>query len=308
MAVAEHTPALLKQVLEGLAPRPGGVIIDATVGLGGHAAAILETPGVRLIGLDVDPEALGIARERLASFGDRVTLLRQSYWELAEIAAGLHLREVDGVLLDLGVSSLQLDTPARGFSFRHDAPLDMRFAAEGPTAADWLARVTEEELVRTLRDFGEEPRARRVARAVLRSRELAPIESTGQLRRIVASALGHSGRIDPATRTFQAIRIAVNQELSGLPGTLEQAARLLGPGGRLAVIAFHSLEDRIVKQSFKRLAGRCVCPPGTFPCRCAPESLLEILTKKPLEAQAAEVAANPRARSAKLRLAARRPE
>jgi 16S rRNA (cytosine1402-N4)-methyltransferase len=308
MAVAEHTPVLLQQVLEALAPRPGRVIIDATVGLGGHAAAILETPNVRLIGLDVDPEALSLAGERLASFGARVTLLRESYSQLAEVAEELHLPEVDGVLLDLGVSSLQLDTPERGFSFRHDAPLDMRFSGRGPTAADWLARVTEEELVRTLRDFGEEPRARRVARAILRARELAPIQTTGQLRRLIASTLGHPGRIDPATRTFQAIRIVVNQELAGLPGTLEQAARLLGPGGRLAVIAFHSLEDRIVKQSFKRLSGRCVCPPGTFPCRCAPEPLLEILTKKPLEADATEVRANPRARSAKLRVAARRPE
>lgn len=306
MAAAHHTPVLLRQVMDGLALRPGSVIIDATVGLGGHAEAMLQIPDTRLVGLDVDPDALRLASERLVPFSNRVTLLQETYWNIAAVAARLSLGRVDAVLLDLGVSSLQLDTPERGFSFRHDAPLDMRFAATGPTAAEWLAQVSEEDLVRTLRDFGEEPRSRRVARAILHARERAPICTTGELRRIVAATLGRAGRIDPATRTFQAIRIAVNRELEGLAQTLEPSARLLGPGGRLAVIAFHSLEDRIVKRAFRRLAGRCVCPPGSFACQCEPHELLEIVTAKPIEADATEVAANPRARSARLRVASRR--
>jgi 16S rRNA (cytosine1402-N4)-methyltransferase len=307
MAAAVHMPVLLQQVLHGLAPQPGGVFIDGTVGLGGHAAALLETPATRLVGLDLDPEALRLARERLAPFGGRATLLQESYWKIDEVVASQGLSVVDGVLLDLGVSSLQLDTPERGFSFRQNAPLDMRFSNQGPTAAEWLGRVAEDELVRALHDFGEEPRARRVARAILWARERGPITTTGELRRAVVSALGHGGRIDPATRTFQAVRIAVNRELEGLPGALEAAARLLRPGGRLAVISFHSLEDRIVKLAFRRLSGRCICPPGMFPCQCHPEELVEIVTRKPIEADADEVAANPRARSAKLRVAARRP-
>ena len=209
------------------------------------------------------------------------------------------------MLFDLGVSSLQLDTPERGFSFRHDAPLDMRFSSSGPTAAQWLRDVAEDELVTTLWELGEEPRARRVARAILRARDREPMLTTGQLRRIVWSALGHPrGRIDPATRTFQAIRIAVNRELEGLPAALESAARRLAPGGRLVVIAFHSLEDRIAKHTMRRLSGRCVCPPGAFGCQCNPEQVLTVLTPRPVRAEESEAEANPRARSARLRVAA----
>jgi 16S rRNA (cytosine1402-N4)-methyltransferase len=308
MSPAEHLPVLVSQVVASLAPPGTRWIVDATVGPGGHAQALLEARStVRLLGLDVDPEALKLARERLAPFGRRAVVVHGSYRRLAEIARDRHLAAVHGVLFDLGVSSLQLDTPSRGFSFRHDGPLDMRFDSEGPTAAELLAEISEEELVRVLRDFGEEPHARRVARAITRARLRQPIRTTGELHRIVRAALGPArGRIDPTTRTFQALRIATNHELEGIPSAVDQAARLLRPGGRLAVIAFHSLEDRLVKRALRRLSGRCVCPPGSFACQCNPERLLTILTPKPVTATAAEVVHNPRARSAKLRVAVRR--
>ncbi len=309
MSRAEHQPVLLAQVVEALQPPPPRVIVDATVGLGGHAAALLTRyPDARLLGLDVDPQALAVARERLAAFGDRAALVEASYRRLGEIAHAHGFADADGVVFDLGVSSLQLDTPERGFSFRHDAPLDMRFAPTGATAAELLATLSEEELVRVLRDFGEEPRARRVARAIARARAQRTLGTTAELRRVVVGALGPArGRIDPATRTFQALRIAVNGELEGIAPAVEQAARLLRPGGRLAVIAFHSLEDRLVKRTLRRLAGRCVCPPGAFACTCNPERLVEVLTPRPVTPSEQDVAANPRARSAKLRVARRAP-
>ena len=308
MCPAEHLPVMMSQVVAALAPAAEGWIVDATVGLGGHARALLEaSPDARLLGLDVDPEALELARERLAIFGRRAVLVNASYWRLAAIVHDRGLANVDGVLFDLGVSSLQLDTPSRGFSFRHDGPLDMRFGREGATAAELLAEIGEEELVLVLREFGEEPRARRVARAITRARLRQPIRTTGELHRVVRAALGPGrSRIDPATRTFQALRIATNRELESIPSAMDEAARLLRPGGRLAVIAFHSLEDRLVKRALRRLSGRCVCPPGTFACQCHPEHLLEILTPKPVTPGPEELAANPRARSAKLRVAARR--
>ncbi len=307
MPAAEHQPVLLTQVVEALAPPETGWVVDATVGLGGHARALLSArPGLRLLGLDLDPGALDLARGRLSEFGSRATLVNASYWQLAEVAREHGVTAADGVLFDLGVSSLQLDTPERGFSFRRDGPLDMRFGRNGATAADLLADCSEEELVRVLRDLGEEPRARRVARAIVRARLHRPLATTGELRRIVHAAIGAArGRIDPATRTFQALRIATNRELEGVAPAIEQAARLLRPGGHLAVIAFHSLEDRLVKRALRRLSGRCVCPPGSFACSCQPERLLEILTPRPLTPDEAEVAVNPRARSAKLRVARR---
>ncbi|MBZ5588069.1 MAG: 16S rRNA (cytosine(1402)-N(4))-methyltransferase RsmH [Acidobacteriia bacterium] len=307
MCPLEHKPVLCAQVLEALTPPAGGSIVDATVGLGGHARALLALcRSLHILGMDVDPEALAIAQQRLAAFGTRVTLVNASYWRIAEVAQAHGFGAVDGVLFDLGVSSLQLDTPGRGFSFRHDAPLDMRFGPGGTTAAEILADIGEEDLVRVLRDFGEEPRAKRVARAIVRARMKQAIRTTGELRQVVLSALGPArGRIDPATRTFQALRIATNRELEGIPPAIEQAARLLRPGGRLAVIAFHSLEDRLVKRALRHLSGRCVCPPGSFACSCQPERLLEILTPRPATPDEAEVADNPRARSAKLRVARR---
>jgi 16S rRNA (cytosine1402-N4)-methyltransferase len=308
MASVIHRPVLLVQVVEALAPGRGGLIVDATVGLGGHAHALLGAcADVRLLGLDLDPTALALAREKLAPFADRVELVESSYRDLATLLAQRGETQVRGVLFDLGVSSLQLDTPSRGFSFRHDAPLDMRFALRGMTAAELLSTLGEDELVKILRAYGEEPRARRVARAIVRAQTRAPIRTTGELHRIVAGALPvvHRG-IDPATRTFQALRIVTNRELEDLPVALEQAAHLLAPGGRLAVIAFHSLEDRLVKHTLRRLSGRCVCPPGVTTCECRPERLLEVITRRPLRPDEAEIAQNPRARSARLRVAERR--
>jgi 16S rRNA (cytosine1402-N4)-methyltransferase len=309
MSMATHQPVLLAPVLSGLLPGPGGPVIDATVGLGGHAEALLTaSPNTVVLGLDVDPEALAVAGRRLAPFAGRFELILASYTKLAEIAAQRHVTNVGGVLFDLGVSSLQLDSPERGFSFRHDGPLDMRFGREGPTAAELVANTTEADLVRMLFEFGEERRSRRIARAIVRARERAPILTTGDLARIVRTATGGPrGRIDPATRTFQALRIATNHELDGVSSSLEQAARLLSPGARLAVIAFHSLEDRLVKQTFRRLSGRCVCPPGTAICQCNPERLLEVVTQRPITATDEEVGSNPRSRSARLRLAERLP-
>lgn len=302
-----HLPVLVDEVLAALGPASKGIVVDATVGLGGHAsAALARFPALRLVGLDVDAEAIKIAHRRVAPFGERVQLVEASFWDLGRVLADIGVTAVDGVLFDLGVSSLQLDTPERGFSFRHDAPLDMRFARGGVTAAEWLAGVSEEELVRVLREYGEEPAARRVARAIVNARRGAPIRTTGELRRIVAGAARGGGRIDPATRTFQAIRIATNHELEGIPAALDQAARALRPAGRLAVIAFHSLEDRLVKTTLRRLSGRCVCPPGAFACQCNPETLLDVLTPKPVRPGPVEIAANPRARSARLRVAERR--
>jgi 16S rRNA (cytosine1402-N4)-methyltransferase len=299
---------MLDPVVDMLARRDDGVLVDATVGLGGHAEALLERcPGATLVGLDVDPEALAVAGARLARFGDRARLVRASYLDLPAVLRAHGLDAVEAVLFDLGVSSLQLDSPTRGFSFRFEGPLDMRFSGEGMTAAELLAHVTEEELRRILEEYGEEPRARRVARAIVAARLREPLRTTTDLVRVVSRTLGgRRGKIDPATRTFQALRIATNRELTGLPAAIEQAARLLSPCGRLAVIAFHSLEDRLVKRTLRRLSGRCVCPPGTPICRCEPESLLEILTRRPLRPSDDEVRTNPRARSARLRAAERR--
>ncbi len=304
-----HRPVLREAVVAAFQAAAPRCIVDATVGLGGHARALLEAlPDLVLVGLDVDPFALEAARANLAPFASRVHLVQASYRDLPQVVAAAAVERVGGVLFDLGVSSLQLDTPARGFSFRFDAPLDMRFSGCGMTAAELLATVDEGELVRILSEYGEEPRARRVARAIIATRERQPLRTTGQLRQVVARALAHRrpGRTDPATRTFQALRIATNRELEGIPPALADAARLLDPGGRLAAITFHSLEDRLVKRTLKRLSGACVCPPGTRLCTCDPQPLLEVITRRPIRPSPAEVAENPRARSAALRVAQRR--
>ncbi len=304
-----HRPVLRDEVVaafEAAAPR---CIVDATVGLGGHARALLEAlPELFLVGLDVDPFALEAARATLAPFGSRVHLVQASYKDLPRVVAAAGVGRVGGVLFDLGVSSLQLDTPARGFSFRFDAPLDMRFSGCGMTAAELLATLDEGELARILFEYGEEPRARRIARAIVAARAHEPLRTTGQLRQVVARALAHRrhGRTDPVTRTFQALRIATNRELEGIPPALSEAARLLDPGGRLAAITFHSLEDRLVKRTLKRLSGACVCPPGTGLCACDPQGLLDVITRRPIRPSPSEVAENPRARSAGLRVAQRR--
>lgn len=303
-----HLPVLYQEVLSALRPRSGGRYVDCTVGAGGHAAGILEAsaPDGMLLGLDVDPQALALAEQRLASFGERVILRRASYTTLRAQLTALGWDAVDGVLLDLGVSSMQLDTPQRGFSFREDGPLDMRFDPSQPlTAADLVNTLSEEALAEILWRYGEERRARQVARAIVAHR---PITTTRQLAEIVARATT-SGRpgMHPATRTFQALRIAVNRELEHIEQVLPQAVAALRPGGRLAVIAFHSLEDRLVKQFMRRESRDCLCPPKQPVCTCGHRATLRIVKPFPIKPTAEEVARNPRARSARLRVAERLP-
>jgi 16S rRNA (cytosine1402-N4)-methyltransferase len=289
-----HVPVLLSPVVEWLAPRPGYRMIDGTLGGGGHAAAVLgmSEPDGHLLGIDTDSAALAATGRRLAAYGTRATLVQGNFRELGVIARQHGFAAVDGILLDLGVSSHQIDSPERGFSFQSDGPLDMRLnQAEGPTAADLLNQLSESKLADVIYQYGEEHGARRVARFIVEERRRRPFRTTGELSEVVARALGRKhGRIHPATRTFQAIRIAVNAELESLELVLPQAVELLATGGRLAVISFHSLEDRIVKLFFRAEAAR---------------ERLAILTKKPIEADQAEARENPRSRSAKLRVAQR---
>jgi len=299
-AGADHQPVLLDEVLTWLAPRPGGCYCDATVGLGGHAGAILERSGPdgRLIGLDRDQDALAAARATLQPFGDRVTLVHAPFSRAREVLEKLGVVAVDGFLVDLGVSSPQLDRAERGFSFRASGPLDMRMdQSTGETVGDLLRRIDEAELTRIIRDYGEERHAARVARFIIEARDAGELGSTGALAALVARALPrHERHKNPATRTFQALRIAVNRELDELQAFLDQAPACLRPGGRLCVIAFHSLEDRIVKRRLRAMAGRdgAVGPPQ-----------LRILTKHVVTAGDDERARNPRSRSAKLRAAER---
>lgn len=307
---SEHLPVLTDRVVELLAPAGPGLLVDATIGLGGHAEALLRAqPESRLVGLDRDPQALVRAGERLAPFAGRVQLVEETFDRLPLVLRKLGLGPPAAVLADLGCSSLQLDTPDRGFSFSDDGPLDMRMGGEGPTAADLVAVADWGELVRILRDYGEERRARAIARAIVARREKAPIRTTGELSRLVRDVVGRGERrIHPATRSFQALRIAVNDELGQLERFLEPAVTSMAPGGRIAVISFHSLEDRIVKHTMRRLAGRCTCPPDLPVCRCNPRRAIEVLTPSPIRPSDDEVDANPRARSARLRAAVRRRE
>jgi 16S rRNA (cytosine1402-N4)-methyltransferase len=285
--VGRHEPVLVREVLELLSVRPGGFYVDGTVGLGGHAREILSriAPGGRLLGVDRDSETLERARAELALFGGRARLLHADYRSLPDV---LQEERPDGILLDLGVSSAQLDEAERGFSFQSDGPLDMRMdRTEGRTAADIVNRTPEAALADLIHEYGEEPRARRVARAIARARERGPLTRTLELADVARRAAFRSRRpgLHPATRTFQALRIAVNRELDRLGEALEALALTLAAGGRLAVISFHSLEDREVKQAFRRLAGEG----------------FQVLTRKPLRPSHEEVARNPRARSARLR-------
>jgi 16S rRNA (cytosine1402-N4)-methyltransferase len=303
-----HVPVMVAEVVEWLRPRPGAFLVDATVGLGGHAAALLAAaPGASLLGLDRDPAALAIARERLAPHGDRAVLRHAHFADLAAILAAAERPLADAVLLDLGVSSLQLDDPARGFSFQAGGPLDMRMDPSTPaTASELVNAASDRELVRILAEYGEEPRARAVARAIVRAR---PLRTTAELAGVVARVTGR-GRpgLHPATRTFQAIRIAVNDELAGLDRFLAEGWRVIGPGGRLAILAYHSLEDRRVKEAFRAWAGSCRCPPGVPRCICGWRPTVRLLTRRPLRPSAVEVARNPRARSARLRVVERLEE
>ena len=293
-----HVPVMTAEVLQFLRPERGGLFVDCTVGLGGHARAVLEAGATRLIGLDRDLDALGRAREALAAFGDRVRLVHADYRAIEEVLDREHVDLVDGTLADLGVSSLQFDTPGRGFSFQRDEPLDMRMdRSGGDTAADLVARSTERELADAIFQFGEERFSRRIARAIVEARREAPVDTTGRLAAIVRRAIPRRPgrgplRIDPATRTFQALRIWVNQELDGLDRFLEAAARRLRAGARLVAITFHSLEDRIVKHTLRALEHR-------------EDVAVKVLTKRPVVPSELEVQRNPRARSAKLRAAER---
>lgn len=303
-----HTPVLYHPVLAALQPRAGGHYIDGTLGAGGHAAGVLAAsePDGELLGLDCDPAALAVAARRLESFGTRFHPQHASYDQMQTHAARLGWARVEGVLLDLGLSSLQLDDPLRGFAFRLDGPLDMRFDPGQPlTAAALVNGLDEVELAEILSRFGEEPRSRRVARAIVSAR---PLHSTAALAEVVARAAGGGrSRIHPATRTFQALRIAVNDELGALAAGLEQALELLAVGGKVVVISFHSLEDRMVKEFFRRESRDCLCPPEQVRCVCGHRARLALLNRKPLRADPAEIRLNPRARSARLRAAERLP-
>lgn len=305
---AAHVPVMLGGVVEWLRPRPDACLVDATAGAGGHASALLAAaPRTKLLALDQDGHALTLARARLAEFGDRVVFRRANFGDLAAVLAEIGWPPVDGILVDLGVSSMQLDRDERGFSFQRSGPLDMRMDPEGPvTAADIVNGWDESDLARLLFETGEEPRSRAIARAIVKAR---PLHTTAELADLVARVCGRSkpGH-HPATRTFQAIRIAVNDELGVLDRLLDRTDRLLAPGGRLAILAYHSLEDRRVKTAFRSWAATCHCPPRTPMCVCGWTPTVRVLTSRPLRPDPEEIARNPRARSARLRVVERLPE
>ncbi len=298
-----HTPVLLAESIDLLNVHPGGLYIDGTLGTGGHSKAILEKclPGCRLLAIDLDPAAIEIAKARLGPHAESVTFVNDNFRNVEAICNSLGFRPVDGVILDLGISSAQIDDARRGFSFRFGAPLDMRFSpAQETKAAHLVNELSEKDLAQILATYGEERRGRLIARRIVASR---PIFSTLELARIVESALGRPGKIHPATRTFQALRIATNEELVNLESTLKQLPALLRARGRLAIISYHSLEDRIVKEFLKNESRDCICPPSVPVCRCEHAATLRVLTKKAVRPTPSEQAENPRSRSARLRAA-----
>lgn len=305
-----HQSVLYHEIIHALRPAESGRYVDATVGAGGHAWGILNAsaPDGQLLGLDLDPQALELARERLQAFGERVTLVQASYTSLLEQARALGWHSVNGIMIDLGVSSMQLDTPQRGFSFQTDGPLDMRFGpSQTLTASDIVNHWSERELADIIWQYGEERLSRRIAQAIIKAR---PLDTTTKLAEVISAVVARNkahgrSRIHPATRTFQALRIAVNEELKAIETVLPQALELLAPGGRLAVISFHSLEDRIVKQYFRRESRDCICPPEQPVCTCGHKATLVEVNRKPIEAGEEESRSNPRARSARLRVAER---
>lgn len=302
----EHIPVLYQEVLEYLQPEPGRLYIDGTVGAGGHTAALLHAsaPDGRLLAFDRDPAAIAHSRQRLAEFANRVVFVQASYAEMAALAPALGFEQVDGILLDLGLSSRQLDDAERGFSFMEDGPLDMRFdPTDGRSAADLVNTLPEAALAEIFWQYGEVRQSRKFARAIVHHR---PIETTGQLADlIVQESGGRRGRIHPATQLFQALRIAVNDELGMLEKGLKAAVELLKPGGRLAVISFHSLEDRLVKNFIRDQSRDCICPPQQPLCTCDVQPALKAVTRKVVRPSEKEVAENPRSRSAKMRVAER---
>ncbi len=302
-----HKPVLLSECIEALQIKPNGIYVDGTAGGGGHSYFIAEklTTG-RLIAIDRDTDAIAAATERLKPFGDRVTIVNSNFSQMDFVIKDLGIEKVDGILLDLGVSSYQLDTPERGFSYQYDAPLDMRMSKTGQLSAREIVNTYSlRELEIIIRDYGEEKFARRISQFILSSRERAPIETTFELTQVIKAAVPVAARRDgphPSKRTFQALRIAVNGELDALSSGLEAAIHLLNPQGRLAVISFHSLEDRIVKQRFVAAATGCVCAKDAPICVCGKKPLAKIISRKPIEASDLELENNPRSRSAKLRI------
>ena len=301
-----HIPVLLEEIIKALAVQPGGRYIDGTLGGGGHAAAILEhsSPGGQLLGIDADAEAIKVARARLEAYSGSILLVNENFVDLQTICLKYDFFPVHGILLDLGLSSLQLNGNNRGFSFQHDAPLDMRLSPrQEVTAAQIINDYSERELAHLIRTFGEESYSRRIAHRIVQER---PIKTTLHLSRIIERAIGRrGGRIHPATKTFQALRIAVNHELENLEATLKQAVKLLGFEGRLVVISYHSLEDRIVKKFMHQEAKGCICPPRTPACVCGHTPSLRLVNRKVITPSTAEVQLNPRSHSAKLRAAER---
>ncbi len=304
LATPPHIPVLYHEIINALAPYSGGLYIDGTLGAGGHAMGILNvsTPLGKLLGLDLDPQALVIANQRLSIFKDRVFIRQGSYVDMASYVKEIGWFFVDGIILDLGVSSIQLDTKERGFSFLYDAPLDMRFGDQiSMNAADLVNSLAENDLANIIWKYGEEKFSRKIARIICQNR---PIKTTFELANLVKKAYGNQhSQIHPATRTFQAIRIAVNQEMQAIESVIPQAIRLLKPGGKLAIISFHSLEDRIVKSIFRKESKDCICPPDQPICTCKHFKSIKEINRKPIEASPDEITNNPRARSAKLRIA-----
>jgi len=307
MSTAEHKSVLLDEVVGFLSPTSEMTVVDATLGLGGHSERILEViDGALVIGIDQDNAALKIAEKRLKRFGDRFRAVHSNFARIKDVVAATRAGHVDAIIADLGVSSMQLDDAERGFSFRFDAPLDMRMdVTSGRTAAELLETLDEDEIANLIYRYGEERKSRRIARRIVEQREAGqPVRTTAELAGLIERAIGRSpkDKIHPATRTFQALRIAVNNELGILDQFIKDSVDLLQPKGTLCMITFHSLEDRIVKQAFQRLSGKCFCPPRIPKCVCGAEKRVEILTRKPVTPTDEEMKANPRSRSAKLRV------
>ncbi|MBA4375312.1 MAG: 16S rRNA (cytosine(1402)-N(4))-methyltransferase [Anaerolinea sp.] len=303
-----HVSVLYQQIITALRPESPGLYVDATIGAGGHAWGILtqSSPDGKLLGLDLDPQALEIARQRLLSFSNRVRLVHSSYTALSTELLTSGWDHVDGIVIDLGVSSMQIDSPERGFSFLKDGPLDMRFdPSQSVSAADLVNHAPEEDLADLLWRYGDERSSRRIARAIVQAR---PLRTTLELATVIAKNAGKPGKIHPATRSFQALRIAVNRELNSLADFLPQAIQVLAPGGRLAIISFHSLEDRIVKQFFRQESRDCICPTEQPVCTCNHKASIIEITRRPIEAEVEETKKNPRSRSAKLRVAEKKIE
>lgn len=303
-----HTSVLLEETIEGLHIRPEGIYVDGTLGGGGHSERVAQKLGEtgRLVGIDQDEAAIRAARERLSAFGDKVTIVRSNYRNTKEVLSGLGITKIDGMLLDLGVSSYQLDTCERGFSYRFDAPLDMRMdERQSLTARDIVNNYDETELYRIIREYGEEKFAKNIARHIVLARRKGPLETTGELNEIIKAAIPARMRAEgghPSKRTFQAIRIECNRELEVLKESLEDLIELLNPEGRLCIITFHSLEDRIVKTAFKKAANPCTCPPGFPVCVCGKASKGRVITGKPVVPGEEEQKINSRSKSAKLRI------